>query len=114
MLVNDHRASGQCASPAHLVDLQGEVLEADRVVAANSALELERKNQVQIAARAGRKSGATLSWRHLEVPIELGNVVLAQEAIGVRDGGDSMETELLRQTSLPGAEASFRAATRLG
>lgn len=56
MLVNDDRAAGQGASPAHLVDLQAGVLEADGVVAADSALELERKDQVQIALRAVREA----------------------------------------------------------
>src|SRR5271170_3799851 len=31
MLVNDDLAAGQCATPAHLVDLQGQVLKADSV-----------------------------------------------------------------------------------
>src|SRR5579863_254687 len=113
MLVNDNRAAGQRASPADLVDLQGEVLEADGVIAANRALELEGKDQVQIAARAGGKSGATLGRRHLEAPVELGDIVLAQEAVRLGDRGDSPQAEFLRQTPLPGAEASFRAASRL-
>ena len=39
-----------------------------------------------------------------QAAIELGNVVFAQEAIRVCDGGDFMQAEFLRQTSLPGAD----------
>jgi hypothetical protein len=37
-----YRASGQCRSPVHLLNLQGQVLEADRVVPVHRALALEK------------------------------------------------------------------------
>ena len=83
MLVHDNRAAGQCAAPAHLVDLQGEALEADGVVATYSALELQREDQVQVAARASSEGCAALRRRHLEAAITCADVMLAQEAIGL-------------------------------
>ena len=44
MLVHDDVATGEGAAPAYLVDLQGQVLEADGVVAADRTLELERED----------------------------------------------------------------------
>ena len=40
MLVHDDVATGEGAAPAYPVDLQGQVLEADGVVAADRTLEL--------------------------------------------------------------------------
>ena len=66
---------------ANLVDLQGEVLKAYGVVAADGTLELQREDQIQIAPRAGRKGRAALGRRYLESAVELGNIALVQEAI---------------------------------
>ena len=60
MLVHDDVATGEGAAPAYPVDLQGQVLEADGVVAADRTLELEREDQVEVAARAGGEGGAAL------------------------------------------------------
>ena len=48
------RASSQRAAPVHFLDLQGQVLEADRVVPVHRTLELEREDQIQITD-AGRR-----------------------------------------------------------
>src|SRR5271170_5475675 len=114
MLVHDDVATGEGAAPAYLVDLQGQVLEADGVVAADRTLELEREDQVEVTARAGGEGGAALRRRHLEAAVEFGHVVLAQKAVGFRKGADPVQPEFLRQPSLPGSEVAFRAAPRLG
>ena len=48
VLVHDDGATGEGAAPAYPVDLQGQVLEADGVVAADRTLELEREDQVEV------------------------------------------------------------------
>ena len=50
---------------------------------------------------------------HLEAPVELGDVVLAQKRVGRLQGGDPVQPQLLRQPSLPGAEAALAASPRL-
>ena len=40
MLVNQDRAAGQGPSPVHPLDLQGQVLKADGVIAVDGALKL--------------------------------------------------------------------------
>jgi|GEM_PF-5570231 len=70
--MHGYGASGQGAAPAHRPDLQGQILKADRVVAVQRALELQREDQVQIAARAGGKSRSPLRDRNLKTAVELG------------------------------------------
>src|SRR5271167_4323165 len=88
VLVHDDVAPGEGAAPTYLVDLQDQVLEADGVVAADGALELQRKDQIQITAGACGEGCAALGRRHLETAIELGHVVLTQEAVGLCHGVD--------------------------
>src|SRR5579863_5928059 len=80
VLVDEDRAACQCAPPSNLVDLQGEVLKAYGVVAADGTLELQREDQIPIAPRAGRKGRAALGLRYLASAVELGNRALVQEA----------------------------------
>jgi hypothetical protein len=94
MLVRHDRAAGQRAAPACLVDLQSHVLEADRVVAPHGALELQRKDQIRIAPRAAGKGRAPLCCRVLEARVELGHVLLAQEAVGLFHTGDAVQPQL--------------------
>src|SRR5450755_370747 len=114
MLMDGDVAPGEGSAPAYLVDLQNQVLKADDVVAANRTLKLQREDQVQVAARAGRESGSALGSRSLKAAVEFRDIVLAQKAVGLRHRGDSAQAEFLRQSSLPGAEAALRAAPRLG
>ncbi len=75
------RASSQRAAPVHFLDLQGQVLEADRVVPVHRTLELEREDQIQITTPAGDKSAACLGCRNLKASIELGHILLAQKTV---------------------------------
>jgi hypothetical protein len=70
-------ATSQGRPPLHRFDLQNQILEADRVVTTHRALELEREDQVQIAARASDKGRAALCCRNPKTAIELVNVVFA-------------------------------------
>ena len=55
MLVHGYVAAGQGAPPTYPLDLQGQVLEADGVVAVDRTLELQREDQIQVAARRRRQ-----------------------------------------------------------
>src|SRR5437899_7003789 len=104
VLVCSYGAAGESGTPLHRLDLQSQVLKADRVVAVHGALKLQREDPLEIALGTGHKSVAPLRRRDLEAAIELGHIVLAQEAIGLLPVGASCLTQLLRQASLPGSD----------
>src|SRR3974390_3145170 len=81
VLVHQHRTAGQSGAPAYPFNLQAQVLNAHRVVLAHATWELQREDQVQISAGMAHKRTATFSSRNLEVAIELGDIVFAQEAV---------------------------------
>ncbi|HYA95670.1 MAG TPA: hypothetical protein VEC95_05305 [Terriglobales bacterium] len=85
MLVDGDVATSQRSSPTHPLDLQVEILKAHRVVAVDAALELQGEDQVQVATRTGRKGAAPLAGRNLKTTIELRDVLVAQEAVGLLD-----------------------------
>jgi hypothetical protein len=58
MLMHSHRAASQAGSPTYRLDLQTEVLKADRVVPVYRALELQREDEIQISAAPGYKRAA--------------------------------------------------------
>src|SRR5450759_5512773 len=70
VLVNHDVAAGQRSSPVHPLDLQTQLLKADRVVPVHGALKLEGKDQVQIFAWARQKGTAALRGCHLKTQIE--------------------------------------------
>src|SRR6201987_5461331 len=82
VLVHGDRTAGQGRTPAHRFNLQAQILNVYRVVAVDGTFELQGEDQIQISAGTGYKRIATLCRRHLKASIELGDVVLAQEAIG--------------------------------
>jgi hypothetical protein len=71
VLVHDDVTTGEGAAPAYLVDLQYQVLEADGVVTADGALELQREDEVQITAGACSEGRAGLGRWYLKAAIEL-------------------------------------------
>jgi hypothetical protein len=77
------------------------------------ALELQRENQVEIAAGPGHKGIAPLRRHRLKAVVELGNVVGAQKRAGGFQSVDFMQPQFLRQTPLPGSEVTFAATARL-
>src|SRR5271166_1409474 len=114
VLVNQHGAAGQCPAPLHPLNLQRQVLKADGVVAVHRALKLQREDQVQIlAARTPHKRAPALCRRHLKAAVELAHVFLPQKPVGLVHGRDPVQPQLLRQPSLPGAEAALAASPRL-
>ena len=95
MLMDHYVASCQCPSPAHLVDLQVQALEADGVIAVHCALEPKREDQVQIPSPAGCKSTALLGCENLKTAIELGDILLAQKPVSFRYRADAPQPEFL-------------------
>lgn len=96
MLVNGHGRAGQSAAPVTLVDLQDQILEADRIVEAYGAFELQREEQVKIRSWAARKGCALLGRGDLKTPVEFGDVFFPQKAVGLLDGAQAAQPELLR------------------
>ena len=99
MLIDRHRAARQTPPPAHRLDLQAQMLETDRVVAVDRALELQRENQIQIPAATRHERVARLRRPHLKAAIKFGDVVLAQKDIGRFHRRDPLQPQLLRQPS---------------
>jgi hypothetical protein len=106
-------AAGESAAPAGGLDLQHAIQKTDGIVAAHRALELQREHALQIAACARHEGTARFGCRNLKTAIELGDVALAQEAIGLVQRTASGQAQLLRQAPLPGSEVAFTAAARL-
>jgi hypothetical protein len=111
--MNQDVAAAQRSSPTHRLDLQDQILKADRFVAIQHAFELEREDQVQVTVRPGRKGAAGLRRRHSKMSVELGDVVLPQKEVGRLRALDLAQSQRLRQASLPGAEVAFTTAARL-
>ncbi len=92
VLMNRDLAASQSPSPVHPFNLQSEILKADGVVPVYSALELKREDQVQVFAPTRDKGRPALCRRHLKTPIKLGDVVLAQKAVGLFHRLDSPQS----------------------
>jgi len=91
VLVHGNQAASQSGAPAHRFNLQPQVLNANRIVAVDGTLELQRENQIQISVGAAHKGTASFPSRDLEVTVELGQVVLTQEVIGCLRAADSAQ-----------------------
>jgi hypothetical protein len=85
---------------------------AYRIVLVHHPLLLDREDAFQVFLQAGIKaiSGCTAATRNSG---ELGDVALAQKAVGLLRGGDAAQPQLLRQPPLPGAEVTLAASARL-
>src|SRR3974390_1546950 len=113
VLVHGDVAARQRPAPSLPLDLQAQVLHAHRVVATHRALIVQREDLLQVAPWTASEGRAPLRRPHLKALIELGDVVLAQKAIGLLHRGDPAQPQLLRQPSLPGPEVALRTAPRL-
>src|ERR1017187_1283926 len=113
VLAYNHAAPRQRSPPAHGFDLQSQVLKADRVVAVHRALELQRKDALQVFPPIGHKGSARLRRCYLEAAIELPDVMLAQKDVRRLHRPDPTQAQFLRQPALPGAEAAFAPSPRL-
>ncbi len=105
--------SGQGMAPVSAFELHDQVVKAHGVVPINGALVALRKNHLQVPVPAGHERCAALGCGNGEAAVELGDVVLPEKLVGLFQGADSAQPQLLRQPSLPGGEAALRATSRL-
>src|ERR1700689_4984861 len=110
VLMDDRFASSQCRAPLGTLDLHDQVVKAHRVIPINGALESLREDHFQVPVPTGYKRRSSLSCRNREATVELGDVVLIEKVVGRFQSSDPAQSQLLRQPSLPGGEAAFRAA----
>ena len=113
MLVNRHAAARQALTPARLGDLKHASLELNRVVLIDQALTLQTEHPVQVLPSAGDKGGTRLTGLDGKLLVELRDVALPQEVVGLNQGSDLGTSQLLRQSSLPGTIVAFHPAPRL-
>src|ERR1017187_2317689 len=113
VLMDDRLASGHCMAPVGALELHNQVVKACGVVLINCALESLRKNHFQIPVPAGYKRRSALCCRNRKTAVELGDVVLIEKVVGRFQSSDPAQSQLLRQSSLPGGEVAFRASPRL-
>src|SRR6266478_4721316 len=113
MLMNRHPTAGQRSAQLTTLKLPDPVGEAHRVVARYYPLVLQREDQVEIFAAQRHKGGSFLTGRHGEALIELSQVVLTQKVVGLLQGRDAAQSQLLRQPALPSAKPALAATARL-
>src|SRR5205085_2985848 len=113
MLMHSHRAARQARAPAHRFDLQAEMLKAHRVVSIHRPLKLQTEHPIQVLTSPRQKRRSPFRRAHLKSAIELRDVVLTQKLIRFLHAADAVQPQLLRQTSLPGAEIALASSTRL-
>ena len=82
-------------------DLKDPVLVGNGVVVISGSFGLDREDEIQIEVPGDRgESRALLFGRFGESLIELSDVTLFQEAVGLFFGFDAVEAELIRQPAL--------------
>jgi ParB-like chromosome segregation protein Spo0J len=113
IVVDPFAGGGHGAAPFGRLDLHDQVLKTYGVILVNCAFEPLREDQVQVLARAGQKRRTSLRGRHLKLAVELSHITLREKCVGCFERSDPEQSQLLRQASLPGREAAFRAASRL-
>src|SRR6202795_3694558 len=113
VLVNGDPTAGERGPQLTALKLPYPVGESHRVVTRYYSLVLQREDQVKIFAAQRHEGGPALAGGNTEPLIELGDVLLAQKAVGGFGGNDAAPSQLLRQASLPGAKAAFAAPARL-
>src|SRR5436309_10483502 len=94
-------------------NLQAEMLKAHRVVSIHRPLKLQTEHQIQVLTSPRQKRRSPFRRAHLKSAIELRDVVLTQKLIRFLHAADAVQPQLLRQTSLPGAEIALASSTRL-
>ena len=89
-----------------LGDLQGEALVADAVVVLHLAALLDAKDVVEGASDVRQEGRALLGGLDHELGIEGGQEALCDEAVGLFDGGDGGQAQLLGQALLQDGEGA--------
>src|SRR5258708_5793680 len=113
MFMNRDPAAGQGGPQLTALELPDPVGEAHRVVTRYDSLVWQRKDQVKIFAAQRHESVPVFTSSDTEALVELGDVLLAQKAIDLLQGSDAVQSQLLRQLSLPGAKPALAAPAGL-
>src|SRR5436305_1681880 len=74
---------------------------------------LQAEDAIKVGARAGQEGRSLFRGRDAELPVELRDVAVAHEAVGLFERRDALESQFLRQTPLPSAEATLATASGL-
>ena len=86
------------------VDLQRHILEFDRIVAVHDPFRLDRENAVELFVLTRHKRRSFLCRFFCKSPVKLFDIFILQKFIGIFDGCDIPDSELLRQSALPGSK----------
>jgi hypothetical protein len=88
--------------------------ELNRVVLVHASLVLNGEDTIQILPMKGHESRPFFGRSDRELAVELGDVGLAKKVIGLLDGLNTADSQLLRQAALPGPKTSLASAAGLG
>src|SRR5277367_5471443 len=112
VLVNGHGLAGQRMFPATLLDLPPAIADSHGVVLTHNPFRVDREDPIQIPASAFTEGRSLFRRRHGKVLVELLDVVLAEETVGLLQIADAGQAQLLRQAPLPGGVVAFHVADR--
>src|SRR6266446_10146424 len=86
------------------------MLKAHGVVPIHGPLKLQAENEIQVLPAPGQKGRSPFCGAHLKTAIELDDVVFSQKPVRLLHADDALQSQLLRQTSLPGSKVALAAA----
>src|SRR5829696_3414672 len=89
VLVDRDPTAGECAPPLLPLDLQGEPREAHRVIPRYHLLVLQAEDAVEVCPPARDEGRALCRGRDAELPVELGDILLSEEAVGLLKRSDA-------------------------
>jgi len=112
VLVNRNHTASQALTPAGLLDLKHSPVQNHWIVLIDRALVLQTKHPVQIPPPAGHKGCTGLAGSNCKLAVELCQVALPQELVGIAEGSDLGASQLLRQSSWPGTLVAFHPPPR--
>ena len=114
VFAHQHAALGQTVTKLLGRDLQAAAPVTDRVVSPDHSGLLTGEDLVQVGSMRGNKGGAFLLGLNGEAAIVKGDPLLVEEPIGLLEGSDAFEAQLLRQPALPGPKQPFATSPSLG
>src|SRR5262245_9355730 len=75
---------------------------------------LDREDTIQILPMQGHEGVPFFGRSYSELAVELGDVGMEKKVVRLLNGPNAADSQFLRQTALPGSEAAFASAARLG
>src|SRR5437867_3614438 len=113
MFMNGDTTTGEGRAQLTALELPDLVGETHRVIARDDAFVLQREDQVKFLAPERHESRAPLAGRLTETLVELLHILFTEKTVGLRQSLNLPGSQLRRQASLPGTEASFTAPASL-